>query len=239
MTTVDTAMILAAGFGKRLRPLTETTPKPLVPMHGRALIDHVIDRLVAVGIRRVVINLHYKAEVIEEHLASRRDVEMKFSREDDILETGGGVKQALPLLGESFFVVNSDIIWLDGKVPALERLRRSWNPERFDALLLMQRTTTAIGYDGPGDFIVDPNGAIRRRAEREVAPQLFSGIEIMHRRLFDDAPEGRFSLNLLWDKAILSHRIAAIVHDGEWYLVDTPAGLAATEERFNSHRVER
>ena len=237
--TPETAMILAAGLGTRLRPITDRLPKPLVTVGGRALIDHALDRLVAQGVRRAVINLHYKGEMIERHLAARRDIEVCFSPEPQLLDTGGGIRQALPFLGEVFFALNSDVFWLDGKLPALARLARAFDPERSDALLLLQRTAEAVGYEGPGDFIVDPAGAIRRRGEREVAAHLFAGIEIIHRRLFDNAPPGAFSLNPLWDRAMAAERLAGLVHDGEWYHVGSPAGLAATEARLQSHRVER
>lgn len=239
MTQFDTAMILAAGLGIRMRPLTDTMPKPLVPVAGVPLIDHIIDRLADAGVRRVVINAHYLADMLEQHLASRRDVEIAIVREPSLLDTGGGIRNALPLLGETFFVVNSDILWLNGKVSPLKRLARAWDGDRLDGLLLMQRTTTALGYDGPGDFIVAPDGNVRRRREREIAPHLFAGIELLHRRLFDGAPDGAFSLNLLWDRAIEAGRLAALVHDGEWYHVGTPVALAATEERLRSHRIER
>ncbi len=233
------AMVLAAGLGLRMRPLTEERPKPLVPVAGKALIDHVLDRLVAAGVHRAVVNLHYKAAMIEQHLGSRRDIEIKFSHEAALLDTGGGVKQALPLLDETFFVVNSDVVWLDGKTAALTRLTRAFDPERYDARLLLQRTTRAVGYEGQGDFMLDPAGYLRRRAEREIAPYLFAGIQILHRRLFDAAPEGAFSLNRLWDDAIAAGRIKALVHDGEWFHVGTRAGLAATEARLDTRRIER
>ena len=235
----QSAMVLAAGLGTRLRPLTERVPKPLVPVCGRALIDHVFDRLVVARVKRVVVNVHYKADLVEAHVAARRDLEVSLSREDALLDTGGGIAQALPLLDDIFFVVNSDVIWLDGKISALARLTRAFDPARHDARLLLQRTACAVGYDGPGDFMVDGAGTIRRREEREVTPYLFAGIQILHRRLFDAAPGGAFSMNPLWDKAIAAGRIAGLVHDGEWFHVGTPAGLALTEARLNTHRVER
>jgi len=232
-------MVLAAGFGTRMRPITDHVPKPLVPLAGRALIDHVIDRLAAAGVKRVVINVHYKAPLIEAHLASRQDVEIRLSHEAELLETGGGIKAALPLLDEVFYAVNADVFWLDGKVPALQRLARAWDPDRLDALLLLQRSTSAVGYEGPGDFFVDPLGQVRRRREREVAPHLYAGIEILHRRLFAGGETGKFSLNPLWNRAIAEGRLAAIVHDGEWYHVGTPAGLAATEARLGYRATAR
>lgn len=239
MTTIETGMVLAAGLGTRLRPITDRVPKPLVTVGGKALIDHAIDRLAEAGVARVAINVHYKAEMIERHLAARRRPAIALSREDEPLETGGGVLKALPLLGEVFYVVNGDVIWLDGKVSALRRLAAAWDPERLDALLLLQRSTSAIGYEGPGDFFVDPLGAVRRRREREVAPHIFAGLQILHRRLFDGSAPGKFSLNRLWDRAHAAGRLAAIVHDGEWYHIGTPEGLALAEERLGAHRVER
>jgi N-acetyl-alpha-D-muramate 1-phosphate uridylyltransferase len=237
--TIDTAMILAAGFGTRMRPITDHMPKPLVPLAGRPLLDHAIGRLVAAGVKRVVVNTHYKAEMIAAHLKERRDVAIELSHETELLDTGGGVKKALPLLGEAFFILNADVFWLNAKVPALARLARAWDPARLDALLMVQRTVTAVGYDGLGDFVVDPAGCVRRRREREVAPHLFAGIEILSRRIFDGAPEGPFSLNRLWNKAIESGRLEALIHDGEWFHVGTPQGLAETEDRLRLHGVWR
>jgi MurNAc alpha-1-phosphate uridylyltransferase len=230
---IETAMILAAGFGTRMRPITEHTPKPLIPLAGRALIDHGIDRLVAAGVKRVVVNTHYKAEMMAAHLTARRDVEIVLSHEETLLNTGGGVKKALPHLGEAFYVVNADVFWLNGRAPALDRLMRAWDGARLDALLLVQRTTSAIGYEGAGDFVVDPLGHVRRRAEREVVPHLFAGIEILSRRFFDGAPDGGFSLNPLWNQAIAAGRLEALIHDGEWFHVGTPQGLAASEDRLS------
>jgi MurNAc alpha-1-phosphate uridylyltransferase len=236
---IDSAMILAAGFGTRMKPITDHTPKPLVPLGGRPLIDHALDRLVAAGVKRVVVNTHYKADMIAAHLQGRHDVAIELSYEAALLDTGGGVKKALPLLGDAFYVINADVFWLNAKVPALARLRRAWDDTRLDALLLVQRTVSAIGYDGLGDFTVDPVGRLRRRGEREVASHLFAGVEILSRRFFDGSPDGAFSLNLLWNRAIEAGRIEALIHDGEWFHVGTPQGLAATEERLRHHGVMR
>jgi N-acetyl-alpha-D-muramate 1-phosphate uridylyltransferase len=239
MTVVECGMVLAAGLGTRMRPITDRIPKPLVPVGGKPLIDHAIDRLAEAGVKRVVVNLHYKADMVARHLEARRTPSIALSREDELLETGGGILKALPLLDDMFYVVNSDVLWLDGKTAALRRLARAWDPARLDAVLLLQRTTTALGYEGPGDFFLDPLGVLRRRREREVAPHLFAGVQILHRRLFDGRPPGKFSLNPLWDRAIAAGRLAAIVHDGEWYHIGTPAGLALAEERLATHRIER
>jgi len=239
MTVVACGMVLAAGLGTRMRPITDRIPKPLIPVAGKPLIDHAIDRLAEAGVKRVVVNIHYKADMVARHLETRRTPSITLSREDELLETGGGILKALPLLDDMFYVINSDVVWLDGKTAALRRLARAWDPVRLDAVLLLQRTTTALGYEGPGDFFLDPLGVLRRRREREVAPHLFAGVQILHRRLFDGRPPGKFSLNPLWDRAIAAGRLAAIVHDGEWYHIGTPAGLALAEERLATHRIER
>lgn len=234
---IETAMILAAGFGTRMRPITDHTPKPLVPLSGRALIDHGIDRLVAAGVKRVVVNTHYKAPMMAAHLATRSDVEIVLSHEETLLDTGGGVKNALAELGDVFYVVNADVFWLNGRTPALTRLANAWDASRLDALLLVQRTTTAIGYEGMGDFLVDPLGHVRRRGEREVVPHLFAGIEILSQRFFDQSPAGAFSLNPLWNRAIAAGRLEALIHDGEWFHVGTPQGLAASEDRLSERNL--
>ena len=238
-TPPRSAMVLAAGLGTRLRPVTETVPKPLVEVNGRALIDHAIDRLALAGVERVVVNTHYKAAMMAAHLARRDHPRIELSEEAELLDTGGGVARALPLLGEAFFVVNSDVFWLDGKELALLRLASAFDPASMDAVLLLQRRVTAIGYEGDGDFFLDPAGRPRRRREREVAPYLFAGIQLLHHRLFDEVPGPIFSLVRLFDRAEAAGRLGAIVHDGEWYHVGTPQGLAATRERLSSHRIER
>ena len=235
----DCAIVLAAGRGKRMGALTDRIPKPLIPVEGRALVDHVLDRLVAAGVKRAVVNLHYRGDAIAEHLARRNDIEIEFSREPEALETGGGIVKALPLLGEVFYALNADVFWRDGATPALQQLAGGFDAAGDDALLLMQPTARACGYDGPGDFMLDPAGVVRRRAESEVAPFVFAGIEILHRRLFDGAPSGAFSINRLWDAAIERSRLRGLVHDGEWYHVGTPNGLAMAEARVHTHRIER
>ena len=234
-----TAMVLAAGLGTRMRPISDTTPKPLLEVGGRTLLDHALDRLVLAGVERAVVNVHYKAEMVTAQLAARRRPKIEISREDELLETGGGVLQALSRLGEWFFVVNADVLWLDGKDFVLDRLAAACKPKKMDAVLVFQRTAGAIGYDGLGDYFLDPMGIPRRRGEREIAPFLFAGIQMLHRRLFDGVTERRFSLNRLYDRADATGRLHAIVHDGEWYHVGTPEGLAATRALLSSHRTER
>ncbi len=232
-------MVLAAGLGTRLRPLTETLPKPLIEINGRSLLDHAIDRLAQAGVAQVVVNTHYKAAMIAARLGDRRHPRIEISPEAELLDTGGGVAHALPRLGETFFVVNADVFWLDGRDMALHRLAEAFDPRRMDAVLLMQRTATAIGYDGIGDYFVDPLGRPRRRGEGEPAPFLFAGVQLLHRRLFDGVKDRVFSLVRLFDRAEAADRLGAIVHDGEWCHVGTPAGLDATRARLSTHRIER
>jgi len=224
------AMILAAGLGARMRPVTDTVPKPLLPVDGRPLIDYALDRLQAAGVAEVVVNLHHLADKIETHLKSRKKPKVLLSREPERLETGGGVAKALPMLGKRpFFVVNSDAFWLNGPLNTLGRMAAIWSDERMDGLLLLHSTVDAYGYRGVGDFLADEEGLLVRRPESEVSPWLFTGIQILHPRLFDDAPDGAFSLNVLYDRAIKASRLYGIVHDGEWFHVGTQAGLEAAE----------
>jgi N-acetyl-alpha-D-muramate 1-phosphate uridylyltransferase len=234
-----TAMVLAAGLGTRMRPLSDAVPKPLVKIGGRTLLDHAIDRLAMAGVEQVVVNLHYKADMVAASLAGRDHPRIAISQEPELLETGGGVAHALPLLDEWFFVVNSDVFWLDGKEHALSRLAAAFDPARHDAVLLLQRTVTAVGYEGDGDYFLDSLGTPRRRREREIAPCLFTGVQLLHRRAFDGIAEARFSLNRIYDGAERTGRLRAILHDGEWYHVGTPEGLSATRARLSSHRIER
>ncbi len=224
------AMVLAAGLGKRMRPLTDTLPKPLVPVAGRTLIDRVLDRMEDAGIERVVVNLHYFRPTLEAHLRQRLRPRLQFKHETELLETGGGVKNALDELGPApFFVANADVLWLDGKQSVLGRLAAAWNDATMDALLLLQRTTGAFGYEGTGDYFCDPLGRLRRRRGNEIPPYIFAGIQILHPRLFSGAPSGAFSLNKLYDKAQEEGRLWGLVHDGRWFHVGTPEGLAETE----------
>jgi N-acetyl-alpha-D-muramate 1-phosphate uridylyltransferase len=234
-----TAMVLAAGLGTRLRPVTETIPKPLIEINGRTLLDHALDRLVLVGVERVVVNVHYKAEMVAAQLARRDHPRIEISRETGLLDTGGGVARALPLLDEVFFVVNSDVFWLGGREPALQRLAATFDSERMDAILLLQPTATAVGYEGSGDYFIEPRGCPHRRSEREVAPLLYAGIQLLHRRAFAGISDHVFSLVRLYDRAEKAGRLHAIVHDGDWYHIGTPQGLAATRERLSPHRIER
>lgn len=224
------AMVLAAGLGLRMRPLTETVPKPLIEVAGETMLDRALDRLAEIGVERAVVNTHWLPDRIEAHLAGRTRPAIELSREDELLDTGGGIARALPRLGaEPFYAVNADIVWRDGSIPALERLARGWDGAEMDALLLLNPTVRSSGYAGSGDFTMDPLGRISRRPERLVAPFVYTGVQIVSPALFAGAPDGAFSINPLWDRAMEAGRLFGIAHDGEWYHVGTPDALAAAE----------
>ncbi len=223
MKKVSRAMIMAAGFGTRMRPLTDDRPKPLVVVRDRTLLDHALDRLVKAGVTMVVINLHYRAQQVKDHLAKRKDLEVVYSMEDEILGTGGGVVKALPFFqDESFFVLNSDSVWVEGYVAPLEAMQGRWNPDSMDGLLLLASMTTAMGYEGRGDFLLDTTGHIARVPERTSSPFAYPGVQIVHPRLFADAPEGAFSTNVMWDRAIAKGRLYGIRLEGVWIHVGDP-----------------
>ena len=226
-----TAMVLAAGLGTRMLHLTKDRPKPLIEVDGRALIDHMLDRLAEAGVEHAVVNLFHMADQLEKHLAGRTEPRITTVMEPERLETGGGVANALTLLGdEPFYVANSDALLLNGPHPILPRLAAGWDDEKMDGLLLLHSTVEAFGYEGYGDFCAEPDGLLTRRPESEVSPWLFTGVQILHPRLFKDLPEGPFSLNVLYDRAIADGRLYGVVHDGEWFHVGTPQGLAYAEE---------
>jgi MurNAc alpha-1-phosphate uridylyltransferase len=225
------AMVLAAGLGLRLRPLTTARPKPLIVVADRALIDRALDRLIDAGVKRAVVNLYYKPGMLRDHLAGRQGIEIVFSDEtDQLLETGGGVAKAMPELGPGpFYVVNSDIIWRDAQINSLHELARIWDDGAMDAMLLLHPTVGAIGYSGPGDFLMAADGRLKRRDARVVAPFVFTGVQILHPRLFANSPRGPFSLNVLYDRAANAGRLFGLRHQGDWMDVGTPNGLAAAE----------
>jgi MurNAc alpha-1-phosphate uridylyltransferase len=233
MAVPKSAMVLAAGLGTRLRPITENLPKALVEVAGKTLLDHALDRLAEVGVTRVVVNTHHLADQIERHLAGRTWPEILVSHEAKILETGGGIAQALPLLGpDPFYVVNAKIIWQGGRKDALLQLADAWNGTEMDGLLLLQPTATAVGYDGPGDFTMDQLGRLGWRQPQQVAPFVYASIQILHPRLFEGAPKGAFSLHPLWNRAMEAGRLFGLRHDGAWYHVSTGAALAEAERRL-------
>jgi len=230
MSRLKTAMVLAAGLGSRMRPITDRTPKALIPVRGRTLLDHALDRLIDHGVERVVVNAHWLADKVAAHVTERRDLAIELIREPALLETGGGVRNALPALGsDPFFVINADALWLDGLIPALERLETAWDPAAMDALLLLHRVVHAEGYDGPGDFYADPNGLLARRRDGELAPYVFAGVHICSPALVGSEPAEAFSMNRVWDRIQEAGRLYGLVHDGLWFHLSAPSDLRATE----------
>ncbi|MGN6284910.1 MAG: nucleotidyltransferase family protein [Afipia sp.] len=226
-----TAMVLAAGLGLRMRPLTEHTPKPLVEVAGKPLLDHVLDRLKEVDIGTAVVNVHYLPDQIIRHVATRQTPRVVISDERDVvLGTGGGVVKALPLLGsQPFYHLNADTMWIDGVQPNLSRLAEAFDPARMDILLLMAPTASSIGYSGAGDYAMMTDGTLRRRKEHQIVPFVYAGAAIMSPQIFRDAPQGEFSLTKIFDRAAEQERLFGLRLEGVWMHVGTPDAVSAAE----------
>jgi len=232
---IETAMVLAAGLGTRMAPLNGgALPKPLVELGGKALIDHVLDRLADAGIARAVVNVHHKADLIEARLKGRIVPQVEISDErDTLLDTGGGVKRALPRLGPlPFLIHNSDSVWIEGVGANLARLIEAWDGGRMDCLMLLALTSQSLGYSGRGDFAFEADGRIRRRVEQEIVPFAFAGVSVAHPRLLEGSPDGAFSLNVVWSRAIAKGRAYGLHMEGTWMHVGTPEALAQAEQRL-------
>lgn len=232
-------MVLAAGLGTRMAPASGTLPKPLVQLDGKTLLDRVLDRLAAAGITRAVVNVHHKADQIEARLDGRKAPRITISDERaKLLDTGGGVKKALPLLGDKPFIVhNSDSVWIEGIGSNLRRLLDAWDDARMDCLMLLALASSSCGYQGRGDFAFDSDGRIRRRKiEQEIVPFAFTGVSIAHPRLFANAPDGVFSMNRVWDHAIENGRAFGLRMEGIWMHVGTPEALAQAEQALSDAR---
>lgn len=231
---ITRAFVLAAGLGKRMRPITATVPKPLVEVAGKALIDHALDRAAEGGIETAIVNVHWLADLMEGHLSHRAGAPalVVSDERDALLETGGGIRKALHHFGaEPFVVFNSDSFWLEGPHPNLPRLIEAWDADSMDILLLVAPTATSLGYEGAGDFDMDADGRLAWRGEREVAPFIYAGVAILKPQLFADTPEGAFSLTLLFDRAAKRERLHGLRLDGQWLHVGTPEAVAAAEAR--------
>jgi len=234
----DTAVILSAGLGTRMRPLTLTTPKPLLPLGGRSILAHVLERLQAAGVKKIIVNAHHLAEQVETFCKAYEGVTLL--REDALLETGGAIiamrdKALLP--DAPFYVVNGDTYWVDGPSDTLSRLAKAFDARRMDVMLLLARTAGAVAETGRGDFLWPRDGGLQRRAERDVAPYLFAGVQIVSPALFATAPEGAFSMNFLWDRAMAEGKLGAIVHDGVWFHLSTPDDLARADAVLEAREV--
>jgi N-acetyl-alpha-D-muramate 1-phosphate uridylyltransferase len=229
-TPPKTAMVLAAGLATRMRPLTETTAKPLLVLGGRTLLDHALDRLAESGVETAVVNAYWQAGRVESHLAERQPPpRCVVRRETELLDTGGGVLAALDDLGpDPFFVVNGDAFWLDGPHPALNRLVAAFD-DTVDGVLLIHRTFQVHAEVGFGDFALDKLGTLRRRAEREIVPYIYAGVQLIRPALLDAMPSRPFSMNRAWDRALEAGRLRGVVHDGIWFHLSTPADLAEAE----------
>ncbi|MEE4289172.1 MAG: nucleotidyltransferase family protein [Erythrobacter sp.] len=226
----DTAMVMAAGLGKRMRPLTASQPKPLVRVAGKALVDHALDRLADAGIARAVVNVHYMADALEAHVLERKTPRVTISDErDHLLETGGGLIRAQGQLPDPFFCLNADNIWLDGPKNAFADLSARWDPQAMDALLLVVPHVRASNFSGEGDFYMDPLGRLSRRRPGRIAPFIYTGIQLVSHRLLRDAPEGAFSTNILWNRAIEEGRLYGVSFTGLWFEVGTPQAIRPTE----------
>ena len=233
MTTLasDTAMIMAAGMGKRMRPLTATQPKPMVRVAGKALIDHALDRLEEAGVARAVVNVHYLADALEAHVLDRAVPKVTISDERaQLLETGGGLIKAQGQLPDPFFCLNADNIWLDGPRDAFADLSARWNADEMDALLLLVGHAQAANFAGQGDFYMDPVGRLQRRQAGRIAPFIYTGIQLVSHRLLRDAPQGKFSTNILWNRAIEEGRLFGLAFTGQWFEVGTPQAIAPTQD---------
>ncbi len=234
----DTAVILSAGLGTRMRPLTLTTPKPLLRLAGRPILAHALDRLRAAGVRKIVVNAHYLADQIGAFLSDQSDVVL--NQEPQLLDTGGAIMamQAKHLLPDKpFLVVNGDAFWVDGPTDTLARLANAFDAKQLDAMLLLARTAGAMAETGLGDFLWPRGGQLKRREERDVAPYLYAGVQIVSPSLFTAAPPAPFSMNLLWDRALAAGRLGAIVHDGVWFHLSTPEDLAHADAVLEAREV--
>jgi MurNAc alpha-1-phosphate uridylyltransferase len=230
-TIPEKAMLLAAGLGTRMKPLTEKRPKPLIEVQGKALIDHALDALVRVGVKEAVVNVHYHAEQIIKHLANRQDIRITISDERaELLDSGGGIVKALPHLGSKpFYLMNADSFWVEGFQPNLVRMAQGWDSEKMDILLLLAGMANAVGFNSKGDFDMDPDGRLSRRNEGHVVPFGYAGAAIINPQVFADAPDGRFSLNRQFDTAIEAERLFGIRLEGLWLHVGTPEAIPQAE----------
>lgn len=224
-------MVLAAGLGKRMRPITDTTPKPLIKVWNKTLLDHGLDALKQAGVQRAVVNVHYLADQVETHLQQRLNPKIIISDErNSLLDSGGGIKKALGLLGQSpFYLLNADSFWIEGCRPNLQTMAQVWDPDKMDILLLVATMDRAVGFDGKGDFFMDPSGLLARRGEQKMAPYVYAGAALVSPAIFDKTPDGAFSINRLFDRAIERERLFGMQMDGLWLHVGTPEAIVEAE----------
>ncbi len=226
------AMVLAAGLGTRMRPITDKIPKPLVKVHGKTLLDHGLDALVRANVKEAVINVHYHADQIEDHVSSRSDLKITISDErDELLDSGGGIANALPHLGdEPFFLINADSFWIEGYQQNLLRMAETWNQKEMDIMLLLASMANAVGFGSKGDFSMETDGRLLRRGEKKIAPFAYSGAAIINPAIFKNAPKGAFSLNKQFDQALEQERLFGLRLEGLWLHVGTPEAIHEAED---------
>ncbi len=229
------AMVLGAGFGTRMRHLTEDRPKPMVMFAGKPMIDHVLDGLKGAGVREAVVNVHYKADVLENHLLERAERPKVYISDErsDILNTGGGVARGLdnyPILKEDAFILhNSDSVWYEHEVNNIKQLIAAWDSEKMDCLMMLAKRDDSIGYSGKGDFYLREGGVLERQSGDRESDYIFAGVSIQHPRIFQNAPKGAFSINDLWNNSLEQGRVFGIAHHGRWMHVGTPEALIEAE----------
>jgi len=231
---LDTAMVFAAGLGTRMRPITNHIPKPLVEIGGRTMLDHMLDRLAEGGVTRAIVNVHHLADQIETHLKGRTRPEIVISDErEKLLDQGGGIRKALPLIGDAdFFICNTDAVWLEGPHSTIAAMREAWRPAEMDILLLVAATSGSVGVDWPGDFHMAPGGRLTRRAEREVSAFVYAGVGIMRASLFADAQEDVFRLAPYFFRAAEAGRLHGLRLNGQWLHVGTPEAVEEAERAY-------
>lgn len=236
---IDSAMVLAAGLGKRMRPISATTPKPLIRIGKRTLVNRALDRLAAAGVKSVIVNVHYLADLVEHHVLRRNDLKIVISDERDmLLETGGGTKKALANFdGQPFFLINTDTFWIESASSSLSRLEDFWDDTQMDALLLLSPTVNARGFSGHGDFDIDNEGRLSRRCEKKLSAWIYAGVAILNPGIFNDTPEGSFSLNVIFDRAIANKRLFGLSMDGIFVNVGTPAAIGIAEQTLQDSAV--
>jgi N-acetyl-alpha-D-muramate 1-phosphate uridylyltransferase len=233
-TAVDTAMVFAAGLGTRMRPITDTLPKPLVKIGGRTMLDHMLDRLAEAGVARAIVNVHHLADQVEAAVVGRTRPQIIVSDERaKLLDQGGGIRKVLPLLrGKDFFICNTDAVWTDGPQSSLVAMQEAWNPEIMDVLLLVAPTSASVGVDWPGDFHMAPDGRLTKRAEREVAAFVYAGVGVIKSSLFENAHEEVFRLAPYFFDAAKAGRLFGARLGGTWLHVGTPQAIDEAERAY-------
>lgn len=235
---IRTAMFLSAGLGTRMRPLSLTTPKPLIPVAGKALMDHLLDDAIAAGIERAIVNVHYLAEQVEAHMATKSGIEIIISDErEELLETGGAIVKAREILGDQpVFMVNTDAFWVNPVGNPFEQLNAAYDPGRMDDLLLLADRSRSIGFNGAGDFALLDDGRLERRGERPETPWAYAGVRVTNAKLYEGEALRPFSANLIWNKSLDAGRLYGLPLDAQWMHVGDPDAIGAAESWITAHK---